>query len=211
MIDYYIKNYIVVLRVFFVYNICWKGVLALKRICIFLSEGFEEVEALTVVDLLRRADIEISTVAIGEEKCVEGRSGIKVIAEYTIDDINFSEYDGIVLPGGMPGTENLYACSKLCENIKEFNDSKKLLAAICAAPVILGRMVILKGKRACCYPGMENELEEAAVENKPVSVDDNIITSRGVGTAIPFSKAIVEYISGNETAENVMKSIVYFD
>ena len=181
----------------------------MKKVCIFLSEGFEEVEAITVIDLLRRAKIEVVIISISENVQITGRSGIKVLTDHTMRELDISNCDGIILPGGMPGTENLYSDKKLCESIVKFNNEGKLIAAICAAPVIFGRLGLLNGRRACCYPGMESELTGAVIEENSVASDGNIINSKGVGTAIDFSKALIEYLAGIEKAREVMESIVY--
>ena len=124
----------------------------MAKTAIFLAEGFEEIEALTVVDLLRRAGIEITMASITESRQVTGSHDIKVEADALLSDINFDDIDMIILPGGMPGTNNLDACEELTAHIREFADAGKKLAAICAAPRVFGKMGILSGKRATCYP-----------------------------------------------------------
>lgn len=181
----------------------------MKKICIFLAEGFEETEAITVIDVLRRGGVVVDTVSTGKILQVAGRSGIEISANFTYDKYNVSNCDGIILPGGMPGTENLFSNTRLCEEVKSFYKEGKLVAAICAAPIILGRLGILNGKRACCYPGCEEELTGAIVEENSFSVDGNIITSRGIGTAIPFALALIEYLVGRQIAEEVKDSIVF--
>lgn len=176
---------------------------------IFLANGFEEIEALTVVDILRRAQIGITTVSITGSKSVEGSHGIKVEADETFDNYDFGNTDMIILPGGMPGTKNLDACAPLKAKIEEFNNSGKMLAAICAAPTVYGKMGLLNGKRACCYPGCEGDLLGASVSTDPVTKDGNIITSRGMGTAIPFALAILEHFKGKEAADQMAKGIVF--
>ena len=176
---------------------------------IFLANGFEEIEALTVVDILRRAQIGITTVSITGSKRVEGSHGIKVEADETFDNYEFGNTDMIILPGGMPGTKNLDACDPLKAKIEEFNNSGKMLAAICAAPTVYGKMGLLNGKRACCYPGCEGDLLGASVTTDPVTKDGNIITSRGMGTAIEFALAILENFKGKEAAQQMAKAIVY--
>lgn len=176
---------------------------------IFLANGFEEIEALTVVDILRRAQIGITTVSITGSKNVEGSHGIKVEADEIFDNYDFGNTDMIILPGGMPGTKNLDACAPLKAKIEEYNNNDKMLAAICAAPTVYGKMGLLNGKRACCYPGCEGDLLGASVTTDPVTKDGNIITSRGMGTAIEFALAILENFKGKEAAQQMAKAIVY--
>ena len=148
-------------------------------------------------------------VSITGSKAVEGSHGIKLEADATIEDFDLDGVDMIILPGGMPGTKNLDACGSLKDKIKEFNDAGKMLAAICAAPTVFGKMGILNGKRACCYPGCEGDLLGATVTADAVTKDGNFITSRGMGTAIPFALAILEHFKGKEASDQMAKGIVY--
>lgn len=181
----------------------------MKKIGVFFAHGFEEVEALTVVDLCRRSKIDVDMISIGENLNVVGRTNIEIKTERFFDVAEVEKYDGLVLPGGMPGTSNLLAHKGLCDALCQFNEKEKLVAAICAAPMVLGKLGILYGKKACCYPGMEMYLEGAQIEEGLVSIDGNVITSRGIGTAIPFSLAIIERLKDKKTAEEVRDSIVY--
>ena len=181
----------------------------MAKTAIFLADGFEEIEALTVVDLLRRAGIEIIMTSIMGQKSVTGSHNIKVEADEVIENLDFGSIDMIILPGGMPGTTNLDNCAPLKAKIQEFNDSGKMLAAICAAPTVYGKMGLLKGKRACCYPGRESELIGADAQSIEVAKDGNIITSRGMGTAIPFGLAIIAQFQGEDAAADMAKKIVY--
>ncbi len=181
----------------------------MKRAAIFFATGYEEIEALTVVDLLRRAGIEAECVSIDNEKSVKGSHNINVSMDSGIEDIDFGSFDILVCPGGMPGTLNLEACKKLTDNIRKFNEEGKLIGAICAAPSIFGHMGLLQGKKACIYPGMEAELKGAEVVYDKVAKAGNIITSRGMGTAIEFGLEIVAALVGRETADKLGKSVVY--
>lgn len=181
----------------------------MPKTAIFLADGFEEIEALTVVDLLRRAGIEISMISIMGRKNVTGSHNIAVEADELFKDANLDSCDMLILPGGMPGTSNLFACEPLKEKIKEFDTAKKPLAAICAAPTVYGRMGLLNGKRASCYPGCEGDLSGADVRMSEVTVDGHFITSRGMGTAIPFGLAIIEHFQGKKAAEEMASRIVY--
>lgn len=181
----------------------------MSRTAIFLAPGFEEIEALTVVDLLRRADIEIDMISISEEHQVTGSHKIQVYADKTWPEVDFDKVDMIILPGGMPGTKNLEAYEPLVQQIKEFHKNGKYISAICAAPSILGHLGMLKGRNACSFPEYESHLEGAIVTHNEVEVSDHIITSRGMGCAIPFGLAIVERFKGKETAEILAEKIVF--
>lgn len=181
----------------------------MKKTGVFFGTGFEEIEALTVVDILRRAGVEVSCISIDNTMEVTGSHNITVKMNNTIENTDFDELDMIVCPGGMPGTKNLEACNMLTEKIKEFHDNGKLIGAICAAPSIFGHMGLLKGKKACIYPGMEAELYDAEVVYDQVVQVGNIITSRGMGTAIPFALAITANLVSQEKADELSKGIVY--
>ncbi len=181
----------------------------MAKTAIFLANGFEEIEALTVVDLLRRAGIDIITTSISDQNIVTGSHNISVITDKLFDELDFSSIDMLILPGGQPGTTNLYNFTPLKEKIKEFDNEGKMLCAICAAPTVYGKMGLLKGKRACCYPGCEVDLLGANVQTTPVSIDGHFITSRGMGTAIDFGLAIISHFKDNNTALNMASKIVY--
>lgn len=181
----------------------------MAKVLILLAEGFEEIEALTAVDLLRRVNIEAETVSITNSLEVCGARKIRVIADNTIDKANFENADMLLLPGGMPGTKNLDECNAVIEQIKNYIAKDKYVGAICAAPTILGKRGMLKGKKACCYPNMENLLLDADVSYEEVCADGKIITSRGLGTATAFALKIVELLTDDETANNLAKSVVY--
>lgn len=181
----------------------------MSRIAVFFAEGFEEIEALTVVDLCRRAGMEAEMVSVTGEKCVTGSHHIVVEADRLIEDAAFSEYDMLVLPGGMPGTKNLEACTMLMEQLDAFYEAGKEIGAICAAPSIFGHRGYLKGKKACSYPGFEGDLVGAIVSAEPVVVSGKLITSRGLGTAVPFALAIVTRFCGSKKAEELAESILY--
>lgn len=181
----------------------------MSKVLIFMAEGHEEIEALTVVDLLRRAGIEIEMVSITGNKKVPGSHGITTYCDKLIETCNFDSADMLVLPGGMPGTLNLELCEILMDQVHGFNASKKGLAAICAAPTVFGKAGILEGKKATCYPGMEKDLIGANVSTDEVCHDGHIITSRGLGTAIPFALEIVKTFQGEEAAKKLGQGIVY--
>jgi len=181
----------------------------MAKIAIFLATGFEEIEALTVVDLLRRVHVDIDMVSITGEKKAIGSHGIVVETDKIINQLNFSEYDMLVLPGGMPGTLNLESCEVLMAQVEAFYSQGKNIAAICAAPSILGHKGMLAGKKACCYPGFEKDLTGANVSEEPVCVDGTIITARGMGCAIAFGLKIVEILLGEEASRKLAEGIIY--
>ncbi len=174
---------------------------------VFLAQGFEEIEALTAVDLLRRAEIPVKTVSI-EGGEVTGSHNITVKADMLLSDIT-EDFDAVILPGGMPGTTNLNECSNIHEILDIANKNQKLICAICAAPMILGMHGLLKGKKATSYPGFEKYLEGAILSEERVCSDGNIITSRGAGTAAEFAAAIITALEKKETAEEILKSILH--
>lgn len=169
-------------------------------IYMFLANGFEETEAIAPLDIMRRAGIEVKTVGIGS-KTVTGSHGIAVTADLTENEIDFDSIDGVVLPGGMPGTTNLASSKTVNTAIDKAAQKGVLLAAICAAPSVLGEKELLKGKRATCYPGFEEKLLGATVTGTPVAADGNVITAWGAGAAVRFGFTIVELLCGKEKAE----------
>lgn len=173
---------------------------------IFLADGFEEVEALTPLDLMRRAKIEVQTVGVGG-KYITGAHNITVKADLCVDEIDITGCDGVMLPGGMPGTDNLFSCKKVLECVKKCADEKKLVCAICAAPLILGRIGLLEGKTAVCFPGFENELKGAKIGDVPCVTQENIITAKGAGVAVEFSRAIITYLKDSQTATKILETI----
>jgi len=165
---------------------------------LFLANGFEEIEALTVVDILRRAKVDISTCSIMDENMVKGSHDIMVIADVNIDDIDENSYDVFILPGGMPGAKNLKEDKRVLNIISNAFEKDKLIAAICAAPIVLEEAGILKGKKATSYPGYLNENGDYDFSEDIVVIDGNVITSRGPATAAFFAFAILEKL-GIET------------
>ena len=175
-------------------------------IYLFLADGFEEVEAITPIDYIRRCNIEVCSVGINGKQ-IKGAHGVTVEADMEISEFNPNQVnDMLILPGGLHGTENLKSNNKVIESLKKayVNGS---IAAICAAPSILGELGLLKGKKACCFPGFEKYLEGAKISFEPVVVDSNIITSRGPGTAQQFSFEIVEYLAGREKSNEIAQQV----
>ena len=176
---------------------------------ILLAPGFEEAEALVPVDMLRRANIETATVSITGEP-VPGSHGVTVLADVTLDDVDLSRADMVVLPGGGPGYKNLGKEPRVEELVRKAAERGHLLAAICAAPTLLGRWGLLEGKDAVCYPGMEEGLTGAQPRmDRGVVVDGKIITGRAAGSAFDFGLALVEALAGAAEADKVRHGIYY--
>ena len=175
---------------------------------VHFADGFEEIEAVAIVDVLRRGGIETVMVSITGNKVVTGSHDIPLVADMLFEEADYSKCEMIVLPGGMPGTTNLLAHAGLASEIVSFAENKKYLAAICAAPQIFGKLGILKRKKATCYPGLEEKLEGAVALGDKVVIDGNIITSRGVGTAVEFGLALVGILKGKELAVELGKKMV---
>ena len=176
-------------------------------IYVFIAKGFEEIEALTVVDYLRRAEMDVCTVGIGG-KIVVGSHDIPVFCDLDENEAKMDDsIDAIVLPGGMPGTLNLEKNKTVNDFIDYSVKNNKLICAICAAPSILGHKGLLKGKTACCFPGFENELTGAVVSDDFVCTDGNIITAKGMGAAISFSREIVAKLLNETTADRIKAAL----
>ncbi len=182
----------------------------MKKVYILFADGFEEVEGLTPVDLLRRAGIEVKMVSVTGNETVTGSHGISFKTDMLYSD-EVLEGDMIVLPGGMPGTTHLKESQDVKTAVEYYNENGKYLAAICAAPTVYGEMGLLHGKKATCYPGLEAGLTDAMWpgENASVVTDGQFITSRGLGTAIDFSLEIISILISKEKADEIAKSVVY--
>ncbi len=178
----------------------------MKRSYIFLATGFEEVEALATADVLRRAAIDVQLVSIYDTPNVKGAHGIEVVADTVMSDADFNDADWLICPGGLPGSENLYAHAPLADLLLAHNEKGGHIAAICAAPaLVLARLGILNGMQATCYPGCESILEEygATPVAQRAVVDENIVTGNGPASAIPFALAIVAEAKGAEAAQAI--------
>ena len=175
------------------------------KLIVPFTDGFEEIEAFTIVDVLRRAGIEAVITGI-PGNMITSAHGIRMIADERFVDINPEKFDGIVLPGGYPGYENLSKSNDLLKVIRDFNGKGKLVAAICGSPYVLAKAGILADKKATIYPGMEKFLDRPRPDK--VVVDGNIITSQGPGTAIDFALAVVEYLLGKTKADKLRAELV---
>ena len=174
---------------------------------IFLAEGFEEIEALCPLDIMRRAGLEVRTVGIGG-KLIKGAHGITVEADITDSEYRYLSPEMIFLPGGMPGTLNLGASSVVVDTIKRAYAEKKYIAAICAAPSILGEMGLLQGKEAICYPGFEDKLTGAVISKSRVVRDGNIVTAAGMGVALELGLELVAILCGKPKAEELRHAVI---
>lgn len=173
-----------------------------------LAKGFEEIEAVTVVDILRRAGVFVQTVGMGAEHEVTGGHGISVRADLVFEEADYDSCEMMIFPGGMPGTTNLLNHRELMETMVRFASSGKPVAAICAAPMLFGQTGLVAGKRATIFPGMEDELKGAMVSSDRVVMDGNIITSKGPGTAMEFALALVGILRGKEIEEKLKGGLI---
>lgn len=174
-------------------------------IYVFFADGFEEIEALTPVDVLRRAGLDVLTVGV-TGKTVTGSHGIPVVCDAQIDDVNPVDIEAVVLPGGLPGTTNLEKCDRVQEFIDCANSEGKIVAAICAAPSVLGHKGLLEGKRATCYTGFEKDLVGAVCTGEPAVRDGNIVTGRGAGAAFEFAFTLLDALTGSSTQSEKLRA-----
>ena len=180
----------------------------MKKAYVFLAEGFEEMEAVTPVDLLRRVGVDAKLVSVTGEKMVTGAHGVRYQADLLFDEIE-PNADALILPGGMPGTLHLQEHQPLAKLLLSQYEAGGWVCAICAAPMVLGALGILKGREATIYPGMEQHLIGATCSTAEVCVDGNVVTSRAPGTAIPFALKLAELLTDAKTAEGLISDIVY--
>jgi len=174
---------------------------------VFLAPGFEEIEASTIIDVLRRSNVKV-TVAGLKPEVIEGAHGMKVVPDSSIDEVSVKDFDAVICPGGAPGYENLRKTPKVLSMVKDAFQSRKLVAAICAGPTVLSDAGVLKGRKCTVYPGLEGELKKGGgkpVRRDLVVVDGNIVTSKGPATALPFALKLAEKLVGKETAKRVRK------
>src|SRR5699024_473464 len=181
----------------------------MSKVYIFLADGFEDIEGLTVVDLMRRAGIDIETVSIKNSREITTSHNITMYTDRTFEGTDFSDADMLVLPGGMPGTKYLGEYAPLTELLTEFYGKGGKVAAICAAPIVFAGLGFLKNRKATSYPSFMDKLDGAEVLEDKVVVDGNVTTSRGLGTAIPFALSLIEQLMGRAKAEEIAESIVF--
>ena len=179
----------------------------MPRVAVILADGFEEVEAISIIDVLRRA--EVDTVVAGlHDGLITSVRKVNVVADTVIDTVKADDFDMLVLPGGQPGADNLNADSRVKELIKSFSRKGKLVGAICAAPIVLAGAGVLQGKHATSYPTYKDKVGDVVYEEKFVVVDGNVLTSRGPGTALYFGLAIVERLAGKEKAQQIKEAML---
>lgn len=178
----------------------------MPRAAVILAEGFEEIEAITCIDVLRRGDVEVETLGL-ESMRVCGAHGVELVADALLENQS-GHWDAIVLPGGMPGASALRDSVAVQNLLREQNRQGSWIAAICAAPIVLGAAGLLQGRRATCYPGFENQLAGAYLENAPVVRDHNLITSRGPATAFAFALTLVECLRGPARANELAQALL---
>lgn len=180
------------------------------KICTFLTDGFETVEALAVVDICRRAGIKVDLISITGEVSVMSAQNIMVKAEYTIEEYGFDYTELLFLPGG-PGHKNYMECEQLISLLKDYNNRGNRIAAICAAPSVLGKLGMLDGKKAMCFPGFEETLQGANLVDtaEKVVTDGNITTSRGMGTSLDLGLELVRLLVSKEESDRIGHTVQY--
>jgi len=179
------------------------------NVAVHLAEGFEEIEAVSIIDVLRRADIETIVVSVSGSLDVTGAHGLGIKADKLFEEIDYKNTEMIILPGGMPGASNLNDHSGLRSKIKEFNKEGKPLGAICAAPMVFGSTGVIQDKNATCFPGFEDRLTGAKVTGSEVEVAGKIVTGKGPGVAIKFALQIVEMLKGKKVRDEVAEKMIY--
>lgn len=180
----------------------------MARALVVMADGFEEIEAVTIVDVLRRAGVETTVAAVGSTRTLTGGHGIRLEADATLDAVREQSWDVVVLPGGAQNAKTLREDARVQALLRAQNEAGRRLAAICAAPTALARAGVLERREATCYPSFEGQLEGARVRNQPVVVDGHVTTSRGPGTAMRFALTLVEQLVGRSVAERVREQML---
>lgn len=175
----------------------------------FLATGFEDIEALIPLDIMRRAGVDFKTVSITGDLYVESAHGVSIKADMLIEDADFSDADLIMLPGGLPGATNLNAHDGVKKAVMEQNARGNMLGAICAAPMVLGGIGLLQGRRATCYPGFEKYLEGAEYTHELCTVDGNITTGEGPAAALPYAYTLLAALTDKQTADQIAEGMMY--
>ena len=178
-------------------------------IYVFLATGFEDIEAIAPVDIIRRAGLEVQTVSITGEQTVKSAHGVGIVADLLLEGVDFSKAEMLVLPGGLPGSTNLDACKPLTDAIKRHYEAGGAIAAICAAPLVFGHLGLLQGQRATCYPGVSTELWGADYSTALVERDGKIITGKGPAAAFEFGYTIVDYFLGDGASLPLRQGMIY--
>jgi 4-methyl-5(b-hydroxyethyl)-thiazole monophosphate biosynthesis len=180
----------------------------MKKIAVILADGFEEIEAISIIDVLRRAEFDVTIISTTEKVEVTGSHNIIILADKLFEDVSYELFDMLILPGGMPGARNLNEHAGLRKQILNFFEQNKWLGAICAAPLVFGNLGILKNKKATCYPGYESQLHGAVVTAEETEVSGKIITGKGAGVAIQFALKIVEKTKGEQFATELARKMI---
>ncbi|HCU07505.1 MAG TPA: DJ-1 family protein [Clostridiales bacterium] len=180
-------------------------------IFVYIAEGFEEIEALTPVDVLRRAGLQVETVSVENDLTVAGAHGITIVCDTMLAESEKIQAEALILPGGMPGALGLLHSPVLLERLRSENEKGTLICAICAAPMVLAKAGILSGRKAVIYPGMEAEIKGAVPCSAIVCVDENLITSQGPATAMPFSLEILKALTDAHTRDEIKKGLLFHD
>lgn len=175
----------------------------------FIANGTEEIEALTVIDVLRRAGVDAYSVSINDTEEVTMAHGVRMICDLTINNADLSDADMLLLPGGLPGATNLNDCEPLRKAITAHYEAGKKVGAICAAPLVLGGLGILNGKRATCYPGFEKEMIGAEYTHELFTIDGNVITGEGPAATLPYSYAILGMLDKSAEAEALKEGMMF--
>jgi protein deglycase len=178
-----------------------------KKVVVPIAQGFEEIEAVTVIDILRRADVEVTVAGVSPDP-ITGRNGIKLVADCPVADVKAAEYDMVVLPGGAEGTAHLAKCASTRQLIKDAAQQGKYLAAICAAPTVLSGLGLIEGKRVTSHPSVENDLGKVSYTQDRIVIDGKLITSRSPGTAMEFAMALAELLAGKEKVAEINKGVL---
>ncbi|MEW6325171.1 MAG: DJ-1 family glyoxalase III [Nitrospirota bacterium] len=178
-----------------------------KTVVVPLAQGFEEIEAVTVIDILRRAGVEVIVAGVSPDP-ITGRNGIRLVADRPISEVKAADIDMVVLPGGAQGTEYLAKCASTQQLLKDSAARGKYLAAICAAPTVLSGLGLIDGKRVTSHPSVETKLGKVSYSDHRVVIDGNVITSRSPGTAMEFAMALVEILAGKEKAGEINKGVL---
>ena len=178
----------------------------MPSVAVLAADGFETIECLTMVDVMRRGGVRATLVSIMPTREVVSSLQIPVTCDALFDEINFDEYDCVMLPGGLPGATNLRADQRVCDVVCEFAATKHV-AAICAAPFILGELGLLEGRRATCFPGFEKSFPEGAYTGEKVTQDGNIITASGMAQSLPFALELLRTLAGDKAVEKVAEGI----
>lgn len=181
----------------------------MKKVLVFIADGTEEVEALTVVDYLRRAEIEVDLASVMGVKQIKGAHDIEITADEVVEDVKASEYDAVYSPGGLPGAEYIRGKEEVIKIIKDMNEEGKIVSALCAAPIVLDKAGVLEGKDYTCYPGFEEEIKTGNFKEEIIVKDGNIITGRGPAIAAELAYTLIEELLGEEKRKEIEEGTLY--